>query len=232
MKLIGTAKTLLFLVCIAASARSANELYVFYPSDIHAKVLQKKIEEACPEYTVTVFGRYQEFKARLKDAPPKSILIRPYLLSELQGYSLKHRAVRKGNSKEKFVLLSVGRKIDITTIDSAVIGSIDYFGKAGTGTFVAKMLKGNPKNIKRVSKAEDLLSLLTFKMAQAILIPRQLVPYFEKKTSQAIMITPIPDAYTGIAAIAQAGTDVPPKALSQLVTNPQINALLGVDAWK
>ncbi len=60
----------------------AQKLYVFYPTVVRPHILQKKLSEACPDFEITVFGRFADFKAKVELDKPHALLTKPDVLKQ------------------------------------------------------------------------------------------------------------------------------------------------------
>ncbi len=192
----------IFLIVLFCSVRCfAETLYVFYPTTLSSKAMQTEIKNICPGIDITVFGRYRDFSVRVKEAPPDAILTKTQVVETIENFSVKLNGSRKGSAEEPYVFLSVDQKIDTGSIADITVGVLDILGRKGMTELVGKFFSPPPK-IKRVTKMEDLLSLLTFDAAKAILIPEHYVAHFKKISQLNFAITPAKEMKTGIVALA------------------------------
>lgn len=220
-----------FLALICAPS-FCQKLYVFHPTPLRPHTIQNQLSDACPGIEVLVFGRYRDFMAQLRIEKPDGILSNPRVLNSVEGFSLALRGVKSGTSLEPFVFLSVGKVIHIKQIATVTVGAVDYLGRTGMDALVHSLFSQTP-HLKRVTKVEDLLPLLTFKMANAIMVPQSQIEYFKSKSQLDLVATAIPKAFFGQIALGSAdspeGTTIKNavKALS-----PEILAKLGIEKWK
>ncbi len=220
--------------CISdLSWAGAEMLYVFYPSVMSATSVQKELTSACPGIAITVFGRFKDFEDGIMRAAPDAILTKPHVIEQIGGYNIRLNGSRKGESVESYIFLSVNRQIDVSSsLAGKTVGVFDILGRKGMDRFIGKVLNPLPE-LQRVSKIEDLLQLLTFNTAEAILIPEGYADYYKKISKLNFVVTPFPDMKTGILALGvkqgkEAALTV--KALTAL--NQQYMSLLEVDKWK
>ena len=221
------------LTCsISGNCIGATTLYVFYPSVIRPAVLEDILEKICPNIEVSVFGRYQDFKAKVESDHPSGILTKPQMLSQLTGYSLKYSGVRKGKSEERYVFLSIDKSVDVSSLNQKTIGVVDFLGRKGMEDFVKEIIHGSPK-ITRVTKIEDLIPLLTFNMADAVLVNESTLAFIKKTSNLNFVTTEIPNATAGILMFANSkktGTLDDDKCVVKLPENVLVN--LGIEQWK
>ena len=210
----------------------AETLYVFYPIAERPNVIQTKLSESCPGVDITVFGRINDFDAKMKEAPPDAILSKPVVIAMQGNYAVQLQGVRGGGTDESYVFLSVDKGVDPAGLASATVGVLDILSRKEMTAFVEGFIKPTPQ-LKRVTKMEDLLPLLTFNMASAILISENAVNYFKSVSQLSFVVTPASGMKTGIIALAvkkdgQANNTI--KAIKEM--KGDINTLLEVDSWK
>lgn len=192
----------LSLVLLLEFLSAEEKLYIFFPSTVRPQAIQDKMQQISQGTTITVFGRYTDFTAKIEMEPPDAILTKTSLVKQMNDYSVSLNGIRGGKTVETYVLLSVDTPVDLSTITSeTVIGTIDFLGRTGMNDFVKKYLPVVPK-IKRVTKIEDLLPLLSFNMASAILIEEHCVDYFKKTSNLNFVVTPLSSNDDGIIALA------------------------------
>lgn len=223
--------TLFFAIIMALQSSAADVLYVFYPTVMRPAVLEDILKKACPTLEISVFGRYQDFKAKVEADHPQGILTKPQVLSQLSGYLPKLTGIRKGKNSERFVLISIDKPVNLASLDQKTIGVVDFLGRKGMDDFVKEILHTSPK-INRVTKIEDLIPLLTFTMADAVLLNESNVSYFKKTSNLNFVITEIPDATAGILIFANNNSNAVDKneCIEKLPENVLVN--LGIEQWK
>jgi hypothetical protein len=218
--------SLILLVDIAQAA----ELYVFVPANIRATVLERSLRESCPAIKITVFGRVKDFMNQVKTNHPIGILtLRPTMEQNID-YKLLVQGIRQGKTEEPYVFVSVGKEIDINNLTKLQVGVLDILGRKPMSKFMAKILKQEVK-IRRVTKQEDLLSLLSFSAVDAIFVSQSLYEELTERTQLELIATPI-DIRIGLASMASSrGKNQ--KALIDCIVkfDKKTNAALGVEKW-
>jgi hypothetical protein len=218
-----------FFTCTSAEAET---LYVFYPSLISAASLQKELNEACPGIELMVFGRFKDFEDRVANDSPDAVLTKPPVIEQIGGYTVRFSGSRKGNTSESYIFLSVEKKIAAHNLSGNYIGIFDILGRKGMDAFISKFLSPVPK-LRRVSKMEDLLQLLTFNMVEAILIPEAYAEYYKKISKLNFVITPFPAMKSGILSLGvRQGKDAAQIISTLKSLNEQYMSLLEVEQWK
>jgi len=179
-------------------------LYVYYPSTMKSNVVQQKIQESAAGVTVTVFGKYSDFAMKAAMDKPDAILLKAESNQVLPGYSVVQSAVRTGGQSEKYVLLSVDKPIAAASLNNTMtIGVVDYNSRPVMQSFVTATI-GSSAKIKYVTKVEDLLPLLTFQMAQAVVIAESDLAFFKSKSTQNLVTSPL-KSYGNVAVVASKG---------------------------
>jgi hypothetical protein len=210
----------------------AERLYVFYPSVVRTQIMQKKLSRALPGVEIRVFGRYRDFKAKTKADSPDAILSKAPIIKQLRGYSIKQKGIRDDETNESYVLLSVGKRINPANMANTTIGVFDILGRRGMKKFIGQYFSVTPR-LKRVSKMEDLLQLLTFNMVDAILIPEIYVEYFKGISKLYFIKTSVPNMRVGIVALAVKKRRYATHILRSLTSmNNDFKTLLDIDNWE
>lgn len=187
----------LFLCGAFRLLHAAESMYIYYPSVLKPNVVQQKIKDLDNTVDVTVFGKYRDFQTMVALNKPDVVLTKSEILPKLSGYQSKKYARRQGNKKEQYVLLSVDGQ---NLTEESVVGVVDFLPRNDMRAFVASTI-GKHVKVKNVTKVEDLLPLLSFKMAQAILIPAHNVAYFKEISHMTFSTIKLPTG-GGIAVIA------------------------------
>lgn len=223
----------ILFIGIVPSISGTMKVYIYYPSaTVRPQVIQKKLMEHATTEEIMVFGRYKDFKALVQQDPPDIIFTIPELLSQFPAYKQYHCGFRNGSCTEEYVIISVGKKIPSDSMSSAIVGTVDFLGKKGMGRLISSLFRKPPK-IKRVIKIEDLIPLLTFNMARAILIPRRHVSYFKETSKMEFIENTHSRIQIGIIACASRNksfTDEERKLFHKV--SRQLTVLLDIEGWR
>ncbi len=217
------------LVTLQAIAAS-NRLYVFYPTDIRPKKMEKHISEYCPEIDTTVFGKIRDFKDQMHRLPPDAILSYAPVIKKNHQYTSLVQGFKQGLSHENYVLVSIGKAVNINQLSSIKIGVLDILGRKPMAAFVSKTLK-TPVKISRVTKTEDMLNLLTFNIVDAIFISQRRFEQLRGQSKQPLVATKL-NLKMNLAILAVKNEKS--KKLFLACFNrlgQKTNDLLGVDQW-
>lgn len=204
-------------------------MYVFAISNVRPHVLQKMLEQALPGATVNVFGRVGDFSRALEESPPDAaVALAPVL--EALGHTPEVQGTHAGSAVEPCLLLSEA-DIRPDQLSRVSIGCIDYVGRKKLPAFVAALLGvDSVAEVQRVTKIEDLLQLLQFDRAEAILLPERFLPEIRELTKMSFKIIRPTGVKLLRTAIAFPGGRHPvEQALRGLPKG--IIEHLGVDSW-
>ena len=217
-------------VAVPLSALS-NSLYVFLPTDIRAKVLEDQIKTSCPGVEVTVFGRGKDFRKKIKEAPPTGILSLSPVIERSDNFSISMEGKKGGAKKEGYLLVSVDNKLEKEQIPTSKIGVVDLLGRKPMTEYVSQLF-GVDVKIKRVTKIEDLLPLLTFKAVDGIFIAESVYNILKEKTELKLQVNNL-DIEVGLASAAVGDPSLKDSLNSCVKKFDQaLNSTLGVDQWE
>ena len=206
-------------------------LFVYVSTMTRASALQKELQRALPETQIKVFSRVRDFEKAVADESPEAVIARHNLVKGVK-MTPGVQGVLNGQKAEPYVLLSVDKSIDVATLEGKNVGAVDELGRRQTATFVEKSLGVKPM-IKRTVKVEDLLALLQFSAADAILLPGRFTSVLQKTSQLKLVETSLPNASMPLPA-AGFSSDEAKNAISPLIKklNGSINEKLGVDSWQ
>lgn len=198
--------------------------------DIRPHALQKLMQGALPGVEVTVFGRVGDFKSALETTKPDAVIAMAPVLEYL-GFTPALQGVLGGSAEEKYLLLSE-RPLEPSALPKLTIGCIDLVGRRELPTFVAKVvgLQQEPP-VERVTKLEDLLRLLQFRRADAVLVPARFVDGLKAGTQMQITVLDLPAARVRRTAMAFPGDRASVEAALKALPR-EVNEKLGVDGWR
>lgn len=223
----------LFLILHSAQLR-AESLYVFFPTTARAKVVQSYIDKVCTNLDVTVFGRQRDFNNQIVENPPNAILAAPIVIQSMPNFDPVLVARRKGSVFEDYFLVSVKDTISLKALEGLKVGAVDLLGAKSMQAHMNKLLMTEVK-VKRVTKLEDLLPLISFAAVDTLFISRRTLEFIQSKTAIDLKVTPS-DIALGIASVAIATNS---KSDNEAIIREciglfgnQINDVFGVDEWK
>jgi hypothetical protein len=206
-------------------------LSVFLPADVKSGVIEKALQAHLPGLRVVVFGRFRDFELELTAHRPDAVLaLEPLLVAQHIPPVL--RGLSEGRDSEKYVLLSAGAPL-AGSLSGKTIGVVDFLGRNDTQTFMAAALKTPDVRTKLVTKQEDLLSLLQFSAADAVLIPTTAVKSFAERSRLVFHVREVPGLLVGRAAVGVLRADARAAVVRAIEGLDGVtNRMLGVDAWR
>jgi hypothetical protein len=215
---------------IARADAAHPTVFVLLQLDAKAATVEKTLGDHLPGLTVKVFATYRDFDTAATTGNPDALLVIPPLL-EARGKKVTLQGTRAGKESEPWVLVSVGKQLE-GPLAGKTIGAVDLLGRDGTQALIAQLTKEKEFKVKRVAKVEDLVPLLEFAAAQALLVPSAMLPGFAKHTRLTLATRALPDGHVGLPAVAvlnPAARDAVVKAFNGL--DAATKAVLGIDAW-
>ncbi|MBC8132894.1 MAG: hypothetical protein H7X95_07920 [Deltaproteobacteria bacterium] len=129
------------------------------------------------------------------------------------------------------MLLSANARLE-GSLSNKVIGAVDVLGRKDTQAFVANLLKTPDVHTKLVTKVEDLLSLLQFSAADAVLLSESAAKGLGERTRMSLFTRALPEVRVGRAAVAVLSPHAQPivsKSLQSL--DGATNRLIGIETW-
>jgi hypothetical protein len=217
----------------AASARAEDgrpTMYVFVQLDVKSSALEQALQKQLPGLALTVFGRFRDFQDGVATKNPDAVLAITPLL-DLNHIKPTLQGMRGAKDAEPYLLVTTGPGAR-ASLAGMTVGIVDLLGRDGTQAFAAAALATADVKVKRVAKIEDLLPLLEFSAADAVLVPSSAVRRFTERTRLALTVRELPNARVGLPAVAvrnEKTRDVVIQAIHSL--GAETMSLLGIDSW-
>lgn len=211
----------------------ASELmYVFFPSTTRAKIMQEKITTLCPNISVVVFGRQRDFSKSLISDPPNFILAPALVVDNSAQYQSVLKAFRDDLTDQIYYLVSINASIPINKLSGKRLGAVALLDAKNMSKFLGEKLKSELR-IKRVTKIEDLLPLITFNAVDAIFVSESDLDFLRGKT-ELNLIAQKTTIRLGLATLAENPNAREPKESISCVSrfNSELNSMFGVHKWK
>lgn len=217
-----------WLVAIAlANPALAEKIYVFYPSMAKPNAVQSALQAKCSGSEITVFGRLADFTAMVGQTPPDVILAPKALADLFPGYKTFLKGTRGGSALEDAVLVST-KPVDAGAIATLNVGVVGVLDRGPMNGYVQSVLGGLPK-LKLVTKVEDLLPLLTFGSADAVVVGASQVEDLKGRSQANLQTTPASGKIGLLVACAKGDASKTESALKGLGAAEK--KMLGVDGW-
>ncbi len=219
------------LSTLPVASQPRPRLIVYLHTSTRARALQTGLERRMPGVDVIVCSRHRDFARELTRLPDAALALEPVL--KAHGLDADLHGQRTGAESEAYVLLSIGSTIDKARFPGLVVGSVDLLGREPTAKLVAGLMGlSSPPEIKYVIKSEDLLPLLQFGSAGAVLLSEQEAAHIKSLSKLDLRVTNL-SGRLGLASV-YFRTDA-----GRRFVRPNIEALdmdmrrkLGVDAWR
>jgi hypothetical protein len=182
--------------------------------------------------SVTVFGRYIDFVEQVKASVPDAILTKPDVIRQFGSYSLRMSGLRHGSSDEPYVLVSEKKKTREKQQGNLTIGAVDFLGRHAMDSLVQSIVP-MPARTNRVSKIEDLLPLLTFGMADAVLVSSTDADFLARTSNIELQRSEITGRKIGIIGLGikkEGGADAAVRAIKEL--SKETKLLFDIEEWR
>ncbi len=216
----------------AVDLHAKPRLYIYHPSLMKPHVIQDMLARKCPRLEITVFGRQTDFHAKVIQEKPEAVMATSPVLESFGQYGIRLRGMRNGSSSEPFVLVSLNTPLERKSLPNSSVGVVGILERREMQKLVESMT-GTSSRVNRVTKVEDLLPLLLFRSADAILISLDTYAEFQKKSQAKLAVLELKQARMGLVSLAlRSDTESPIVMESVKKLEADENALLGVDSWR
>jgi hypothetical protein len=231
----GGALLLLAVALLGFPARGVADdtrpvVFIFLQLDVKSSALEQALQRQLPGLTLTVYGRFRDFEDGVATQNPDAVLAIAQLL-DLNHIKPTLQGVRGGKEWEPYLLVTTAA-VEPKSWAGKTVGIIDLLGRDGTQSFAATALGAPDVKVKRVAKIEDLLPLLEFSAADAVLIPGSAVKRFTDRTRLSLKVRELPNARVGLPAVAvrnEKARNTVVQAMQRLDT--ETRSLIGIDNW-
>jgi hypothetical protein len=215
----------------AAADEARPSLYVYLHTDAKSASLETSLKDKLKALNVTVFGRFRDFEEAMSSSRPDALLGSRALINS-QNVPPALQGLRGAHDWEPYALVSVGAPLS-GSLSGKVIGVVDLLGRRGTQDFVTDLLKTPDLKLKRVTKLEDLLPLLQFAAADAVLIPSSEVKAVTEHSQLSLQVRELPEGKVGLAAVSVFNPRFRDLIVKQIqALDSETNKVLGVERWR
>lgn len=222
----------LYSVLFGLSLLYAGEIYVFAPTLIKSNVIEKEMAVHIKSHTLRAFGRYSDFKSMVESQRPIAVLAPLATLREL-GFLEKVRlqGTVDGSSVQPLVLLSLDKPIVLNEIGAASVGLVSIMDRPALKKYLERQLPAKPKP-NPTTKVEDLLPLLTFQSAMAILVTDTQAKQIRARSQANLVAQALPGAVQECLAVALLDNSAY-SVIQDLEKLPKtVLELLDLEGWK
>ncbi len=204
---------------------AAPSLLVYLHLDMKQRALQELLSSALDGIEVTAVVRYGDLQRQITSGASALLALGPVLAS--LGARPAVTGLAGGRDTEPYALLG-GMRVPAGQVQR--VGALDLLGRKGTSTFVHEVLQSKVE-VERVTKLEDMLRLLQFEMADAILLPQRIVPLMRRKSELTLESSRAPNEVSlpALAVLTPAGTTIADRLKKVPMS---VKAELGVESWR
>ena len=218
-----------WIVAALLAGRSwADKIYVFFPSMAKPNVVQAALQAKLSGHEVTVFGRLADFTTMVGQNPPDVILAPKALADQFSAYKVFLKGARSGAAAEPAVLIST-KPVALDALATTNLGVVGVLDRPAMSGYVKDVLGAQPK-LKIVTKVEDLLPLLTFGSADAILVGQGQVEEIKGRSQAALQTSNASGGKIGLVVAAAKGDASKVEAALKGLGAAE-KKMLGVDSW-
>jgi hypothetical protein len=216
----------------AARAQAKRpSLYVYLHTEIKSSSLEKTLRQQLPGLEVTVFGRFRDFEEAVAREQPDAVLALQPLLAML-NIPPTLQGLRGDRDWEPYVLMTEESATE-TGPTARVVGAVDLLGRTGTHQLVAKLLGNSAVEVRRVTKLEDLLTLLHLSAAGAVLVPGGAAKGLSERSRLRLRVHPLTDARVGLPALGVRKGELRDLFVRDLTRlDAETLRMLGLDRWR
>lgn len=225
-------RAILLLMFCCMEIPFAGDLLVFAPSMTKSNVLEKELESKIKTLSPRAFGRFSDFKAMVGKSQPKAVIAPMATLREMGlDHQVKLYATVNGQSFQPMVLVSIGKPLSLSATTDLSIGLVAIMDRPALKKYLERQLS---KNIRPnpTTKLEDLLPLLTFQSAQAVLVTNSQAKEIKARSQADLVIQPVAFASQECLGLAVLDDSALP-VLQEVEKLPRtILELLDIEGWK
>ena len=154
------------------------------------------------------------------------------MLESAQNFNSVLNGFNGNNPYHSLVFLTPDSLLDLNKSKNLSIGIFDYLGRPRTEKFVRQYIS-SLKKIQRVTKIEDLLSLLYLNMADGILVSDIHVPYLKDRSKLRLKEIKLPGVNLNIISMMTKKGKLAPHTKKALREMPkETMKILGISKWK
>ena len=202
-------------------------LLIYWP-DKPYRELQRFLGSDLSGIEVTVTQELNTFKQGLRQHPD-AVMADPRVLLH-QG--LPPQLIATQSSADDYLIASFHQPIALDTLPSITIGIVNELGRRRTSVLAYRIIGHRTTTFRQVKKSEDLLSLLQFSIAQAVIVRKTEFDWLQNRTRQKLHTTALPpqEAKLGVALLE---TEQSPRvALALESMQEKAKRALGVQFWQ
>lgn len=180
---------------------------------------------------VIAFVRVRDLEDILPSYPQAPIVTTSAYAAYLAGYSVALKG-GGGKAQSKYLVMSADSTVNAANLSGKRVGILDFLGREKIARFVEDAFGMKPAVLKRVSKREDLLSLIGMEAVDAVIVEEGEIAELKKETRLRLelVMESKPIGRFTVLAVPAAG-DGGVKGI--LLKQPKpVMELLGVERWE
>lgn len=180
---------------------------------------------------VIAFLRVRDLEDVLPSYPHASIVTSAAFAGYLSGYSIRLKG-RKRDAQSKYLVVSADSSVTSANLASRRIGILDFLGREKIPRFVEYAFGVKPAVLKRVSKREDLLSLIGMEAVDAVIVEAGDLAELQRETKLrlSVVMESKPVDHFPVLAVPVGGEDGVKQVL--LKQPKSVSDILGVERWE
>lgn len=180
---------------------------------------------------VIAFVRVRDLEDMLPTYPRASIVTTSAYATYLSGYSVQLKGKRR-DAQSRYLVVSADSTITSASLASRRIGILDFLGREKIPRFVEDVFGVKPAALKRVSKREDLLSLIGMEAVDAVIVEAGDLGELRRETKLRlnVVLESKPVYQFPVLAVPDGGDD---GVKQVLLSQPKpVLEILGVERWE
>ena len=176
---------------------------------------------------VQLLDQSAAFGQAVQGEPADAYLASPAVLRQ---HGLQAALVGQGGAQGSYVAASLRPELSREQLATLTLGVVDELGKKEMPALVARIIgSAQAPKLRRVPKVEDLLPLLQFKMAEAIIVKSSELPALKARTQQNLQVLELGGAGPALAVAFAPGARR--SAVEQALRGDGPKTELRVDRW-
>ncbi|MBK6685584.1 MAG: hypothetical protein IPG45_14035 [Deltaproteobacteria bacterium] len=179
----------------AIAPKSGRPKLVMYWPGANGAALRRQLGAAGLD--VRLLDQSAEFGQVVQSEPADAYLASPAVLRQ---HGLQAALFGQGGVQSSYVAASLRADLSREQLATFTLGVVDELGKKEMPALVARIIgSAQPPKLRRVPKVEDLLPLLQFKMAEAIIVKSSDFPALKARTQQNLQVLELGGAGPALA---------------------------------
>lgn len=201
--------------------------FFFAPSDAPPRDVEVSLGRALPSWDVTVFGKARDLEMAIEQWSYDVVVApRPTLDSLGLGITLEGRL--SGASTEPYSLVSIGSRVAPGELAGQTVGMLGLMGRRDMKTLCDSILQNGAARLKTVTKYRDLLPLLQFRAARAVILPKRFTHVLTERSELDLVARDLPQGRVGVCSASFRDEQHEPALRA---VGASVLSQLGVDAW-